>query len=273
MKFLVILALIVLCNICIVSGDRMIGEDYNKLASIQYANGNVSAPFNYNNSYADIMNASEEMSPKIKAGNYESTKYDIPVGPYKVSYELRSPLNYFGVDYYTHNESTGSGKDYHIAQYDVYSLKTGYIANVTYVDETMSFDGTGNSTTVKNAKDEVRSEITPEVLDISIMHYIGPMKYEASNPVDFISDNLLAVPSSWDTGYVGSNDISIDSKPGMEIYEEKQSKMGKVLAYHYNYVYKLNPETMIVIRTSGNWNYAKDLALFADTLHISNVGS
>jgi len=135
----------------------MIGDDYTKLTEIQQVSGNMSQWLTSAN-MADLLNASTGNAPKISSGNYESTKYNIPLGPYKVSFELRSLLSFFGVQYFNDSDSIGSGKGFHTAQYGVYYMTSGNVTNDTYVDETTSYDGTGNSTTVKKCSGPDRSQ-------------------------------------------------------------------------------------------------------------------
>jgi hypothetical protein len=264
MRLATILSAITMLLVVCDASMGLIGSDYTQLASTQYMAGNTSAHFNFTDSYADIMNTSGDASPKILPGDYESTKYSIPTGPYTISFELRSPLNYFGVMYRTFNESKGSGKEYYTAQYEYYTMRAGYDDQAVFVDETIY----SNGTTVKNAPDRIES-ITPYWLDTYIIHYIGPKKYPAAEPVDFIYDDILDVPKSWDTGYVDSQDVKIGGKNGREVYQNKVSKSGKTLAYHYEYHYNLDSETFVVIRTWGDWDKPKDLDLFKETLHIT----
>lgn len=251
--------LIILVGPCLAANDF----NYSRLEEIQEIEGNASK---WLYGYADILNATPDIAPKIIKGDYESSKYVVPIGPYKASFELRSPLSYFGVSNFTHEEDIGSGKKYHNAEYTVYSMIAGNITNITYVNETWDPE---NYTTIKNGPDRIVQE-SPFHLQLYIIHYTGPESYPATEPTELIYDELLSVPSSWDTGDIWSNDIEIDGKPGREIYEDKVSKKGRVLAYHYEYIYGLDPETVIVILTCGDWDYNKDLALFKETLHISD---
>jgi hypothetical protein len=238
--------------------------NYSNLAELQKAEGNLSK-WLINTGHADILNASADIAPKISTGAYESTKYEIPIGPYKASFELRSPLSYFGVKYYPYNESVGEGKEYHTAQYDVYSMASGNVTNVTIIDVTTSFDGTGNSTTVKNAPDEIVPEVTFG-FNIYIIHYKEPAKYQATYPYELL-DRIYKIPRTWDDG--SPTDITIDGKKGVTWNDIKWSKTDRILAERYTYRYDLDQDTFVVITTSGRWNVDKDLSLFEETLHIA----
>ena len=259
-----ILYLILVLSIFSIGSAQSVSElSYSKLAEVQRAGGNHSGWFETH--YADILNASADIAPKISTGAYESTKYEIPIGPYKAFFELRSPLSYFGVRYYLDNESAGSGTEYHTAQYDVYSMTSGNVTNATYIDETTSFDGTGNSTTVKNAPDRIIPEITFS-FKWYIIHYKGPAKYQATMPIELL-DSIYKLPSTWDDGT--PTDITIDDKKGVTWNDIKWSKKDKILAEKYTYRYDLDQDTFVVITTSGKWDVDKDLSLFEETLHIA----
>ncbi|VVB63404.1 Uncharacterised protein [uncultured archaeon] len=235
--------------------------NYTKLAEVQQKEGNYSKWV----TAADISNASADLRPKTSTGNYDSTKYDIPIGPYKVSFELRTPLSFFDVDNISHEEATGSGKDYYKAFYDIYKLNTGNVSNYTIVDETTAFDGTGNSTTVKNSPDQIKSEVTFR-LAVHFVHYKGPSSYQATAPSNWL-ERLYHIPQTWDDGI--PMEITIDGKKGIAWNDVKWSKSFKVLAERYTYQYDLDPSTIIVITASGKWDYDKDLSLFAETFHAT----
>lgn len=238
------------------------GEDYTKLAELQRAEGNFTERFNYT-MYADILNASEEMAPKISVGAYESTKYLIPVGPYTISFELRSPLDYFGVEYFTHNESLGWGKNYHTAQYDVYLLTTGNITYTTVIDETIA----PNGTRIKNSPDRLVPDKAFR-LYIYIIHYIGPQNFPAETPIELLFDDIFEPPRNWESGT--SYNITIGGKDGAAWEDIKWSKDFDILAERYNYMYNLDPNTKIAITASGDWDVPKDLSLFEETLNIAS---
>jgi len=239
--------------------------NYSKLEEVQIAEGNYSKWLDYSD-MADISNASTDATPKISIGNYESTKYEIPIGPYKASFELRSPLSYFGVRYYPYNESVGFGKEYHTARYDVYSFLSGNVSSYTVVDHTDVFNRTtGQIDTIKNSPDLMGSKETFGFY-INIIHYKGPSEYQPTEPSDLL-DSIFRIPSTWDDGT--HFDITIDGKKGTTWNDVKWSKTDKVLAEKYTYRYDLDQDTFVVITTSGKLDLSKDLSLFEETLHIA----
>ena len=105
------------------SAEAVIGPDHMALADWQRAEGNFTKSLGNASGYADLLNTTNpDMIVGISPGEYESTRYDIPVGPFEISFERRSPLDVFGVKYITFNESLGSGKSYHSNEYERYTL-------------------------------------------------------------------------------------------------------------------------------------------------------
>jgi hypothetical protein len=171
--------------------------DYRELGKVQVEAGNFSylLPTIDGKETADIMNATEDLRPKISQGGYESTKYDIPVGPYEVSFEARTPQKAFGVSYFTWNETVGSGKTYHTAYFEQYPL---YVA-----------DGDGHG------------------LDIYITRYIGPSKFPPSEPEEYRNPST---PKNWDFTFL--YDETIDGHAGSKygLYHKT-----KFIRYYYYY--------------------------------------
>jgi hypothetical protein len=257
MKRLCLLAIlsVFLIGCCLAAGE----SDYSNLREAQKAACNVSQWLD-TGLYADISNASEDLAPKISTGDYESTKYVIPVGPYKVSFELRSSLGYFGVEYYTHNETVGSGKEYRKVDYDVYSMMSGNVTNAIYINETTY----SNGTSVKNSPDRI-VPYSPFHLVIYLMHYKGPAKYSATYPYELL-DELFSVPKNWEIDI--PTDITIDGKKGFWEWAFKWNKNGDIIKSRDYYRYELDQDTFVAIRLFGDWDDAKDTSLFLETIHI-----
>jgi hypothetical protein len=255
MRLLAVLLLVLMLS-GVVADARMIGDDYTKLAEIQQVSGNRSRWTSAN--MADLLNASTGNAPKISSGSYDSTKYNIPLGPYKVSFELRSPLNFFEAQYFKDNDSIGSGKDFHTAHYDVYYMASGKVIDVDeHADGTNNYDG--NSVT----DDPV--QIVPKRVfqfHMYIAHYTGPTKFQATEPAELWA-SLFKVGWGWDSG--DENTLTIDGKKGVT-----WTDFGKGKNHDINTIcYDLDPETYIVIMAYGAWDEAKDLSLFEETLHVS----
>jgi hypothetical protein len=257
--------ILLLTSIFIIGCVQAVNDfNYSKLAETQKSHGNLSEWLE-NTGFADISKAPKDIAPKISIGNYDSTKYEIPIGPYKASFELRSPLSYFGVLFYRYNESAGSGKEYHTARYDVYSFLSGNVSNYSFLENaSTTSDSNGNSTTVETY------QITPMQtfgLKIYIIRYKGPSEYQAAAPWDLL-DNIFKIPSTWDDG--SPTEITIDGKKGTTWNDIKWSKSDRILAERYTYRYDLDQDTIVVIIASGkDWDVDKDLSLFEETLHIA----
>jgi hypothetical protein len=274
MRLLPVLVLVLMLG-GTVANARMIGDDYTKLAEIQQVSGNMSRWLT-NSSMADLLNASIGNAPKISSGSYESTKYDIPLGPYKVSFELRSPLNFFGAQYFKDNDSIGSGKDFHTAHYDVYYMASGKVIDVDeHADGTNNYDDTvdpaileTNNYDSNSATDDPVQIVPKRVFQFHmyIAHYTGPTKFQATEPAELWA-SLFKVTGGWDSG--DENTLTIDGKKGVT-----WTDFGKDRNHHdINIIqYDLDPETYVVIMAYGAWDEAKDLSLFKETLHVSAEG-
>jgi len=95
-----------------------------------------------------------------------------------------------------------------------------------------------------------------------IVHYKGPTKYQATEPVE-LWDSIFKIPRSWDHGI--ADNLTIDGKKGAT-WEDFGNKISDE---RYTIRYDLDPETFIAIIASGKWDEAKDLSLFEETLHIT----
>ena len=227
--------LIVLVGYCTATSEL----NYTELREKQAAEGDLSSHLLYVPD-VDILNASEDLAPKLSDGGHESTKYEIPIGLYTTSFELRSPMNFYGVHPSTHEEIVGSGLEYHTAQYDVFSL----------------YCGEGNSDGVTR------------YLEIAILKYIGPVKFSATYPYSFYSNRMFQVPSNWES--YSPNAFTIDGKQGIKEWAAKWSKKDKLIKSMSGYRYNLDKTIFIAIHLSG-WDEAKDVSLFEETLHISKT--
>ncbi len=213
------------------AAEAISGPEYDALATAQRAAGNTSERLT-GTYYLDITNATSDLMPKISPGEYDSTSYVIPVGPYEVSFQLRSSLNIFGVGYTTFNRTTGSGKTYHQAEYEQYTL---------YMED--------------------YHHILPDFIDIVITRYKGPSEFPPEDPMTMIEhvprSQMLSLPTP----------ISIDGHSGT-CQELDSSNSGNTLAWISKY--NLDSSTFVTMKSTMNWD--KDTALAIETMHITKSG-
>jgi len=215
---------------------------------------------NYSN-YTDIEKASPGVAPQVEPGNYESIKYVVPIGPYEASFELRSPLNYFSVRSYPYEETAGSGKDYHIAEYTVYSMKAGNVTNITYVKINGTYYYSENGTKISN--ETTRQVSATSYLSLYIMH-CESKKYAPTYPYELL-DEKFSVPDNWDV--YSPQEITIDGKQGFSEWAADWYK-DKLIRDRRYYGYKLDENSFVAFEFKGDWDEAKDTSLFLETIHI-----
>ncbi|MBP7071660.1 MAG: hypothetical protein KBA97_11405 [Methanothrix sp.] len=274
MKYLlisfVLAALLMLCSV-----EAASGPDYMALADLQRAEGNYSRALpDYDGfifyarggdtaSYADLSNATDPgMKVSISPGKYESTRYDIPVGPYEVSFERRSPLDVFGVKYYTFNESKGDGTDYRMAQFEQFVVYSGkYDGDYVKSPESSPAEGEvadSDGVPVRETKEVPHSAVD---LYILITRQIGP-------GAPFRPDGASVHMPFKTWNMIGPETITIDGNPGIE--EIWYYDMEASVNYNNDYYideYNLSSDSFVMlIQHKGDVN--KDLALVRDTLHV-----
>jgi hypothetical protein len=214
---------------------------------------------NYSN-YTDILNASSGVAPRAVPGTYESIKYVVPIGPYEASFELRSPLNYFSVRSYPYEEALGSGKDYHIAKYTVYSMRSGNVTNVTYA----YYNGTFYSENCSRINETTRQVSATYSLKLYIMHCESSKKYAPTYPYGLL-DDLFSVPGNWEV--YSPQEKTIDGKQGFFEWAANWRK-DKLISDRIYYRYKLDENSFVAFEFKGDWDEAKDTSLFLETIHI-----
>ena len=124
MKLLPIVLVVLLCGAAIVlmvrTTEALSGPGYEALGKAQAeAKAGIAnytkIPANTDEyaygDFLDIMNTTfmndtaPNLMPKISPGVYNSTSYIVPVGPYEVSFQLRSPIHDMHITYYTFNQN------------------------------------------------------------------------------------------------------------------------------------------------------------------------
>jgi hypothetical protein len=174
---------------------------------------------------------------RTEPGNYDSTKVIAPIGNFTVEFETRS-LEEFDVKHEIITIEVGSGKNYHTEKFRVSKL-------------------------IMQDHDIHASNYTTMTLQISVAQYIGPSKYEATNPFDgydaVISKNyeLLSAHTTQVDGHSAS------------LYESYNTKNNN-LPDKYAVVYDFNTGTTknFVLVETYMANYDKDVSLWIETLHI-----
>jgi hypothetical protein len=248
------LCLSMLLVVVLVGESQGIGwDEYGGSASLGYGS--------YSN-YTDILNASPDVAPRAVPGNYESIKYVVPIGPYEASFELRSPLNYFSVRSYPYEEAVGYGKDYHIAEYTVYSMKSGNVTNVTYVKINGSFCYSENGSKILD--ETTRRVSATSYLSLYIMYCESYKKYASTYPYELL-DEKFSVPKNWKV--YPTQEITIDGKQGFSEWAANWYK-DKLIRDRRYYGYKLDENSFAAFEFKGDWDSAKDTSLFLDTIHI-----
>lgn len=198
-----------------------------------------------------------ETTPGFSAvpGEYDATDVTIPLGPYQISFSNRLE-NVTFEGYYTesgHNETVGSGKDYHISTYDI-----------------------GELWVLENASDY-------PALRFTIYRYVSPSAYP---PVDPDPNGYSIISSSRDTptmsrDYTGPDTLTIDGKKGTiltwwSVHHNSDvvypsNSFDVVGSNYYVVAYQPNGKTFVVLETDNSVDYDKDVALVMETLHIAEV--
>jgi hypothetical protein len=194
-----------------------------------------------------------ETTPGFSAapGEYNAAHVTVPLGPYQISFSTRLENVTYKGEYEAlgHNETTGSGKDYHVATYDECDLyvlpnETGYI-------------------------------------HFRIYRYVGPSLYPPVDP----DPNGYRTISGWiDTPTMSRDDSgpepqTIDGKPGTVVTwwsihhninvvypSDSFDVQGEE---NYFAAYQPNDKTFVVVEFY-DIDYDKDVALVLQTLHISS---
>jgi hypothetical protein len=209
-----------------------IGAKYYELAMDQREEGNTSEQLT-GTYYLDITNASAELTPKIFPGTYDSTKYVIPVGPYEVSFQMRSPLNVFGVGYSIFNGTAGSGKTYHVNEYEQYIL---LMENYDFQNRQLN-----------------------GYFSVWITHCTNSSKYPPLAPSRDMKG--LRIASSWD--FASDQAITIDGHQGYEqVWYTPNSNLGYIIEYDQT-------SSTFVTMQLHSLDWAKDGELALETFHIS----
>lgn len=191
----------------------------------------------------------------ITPDNYDAKKVTVPLGPYVISFLTRlENVTAKGIyEPQRHNETAGSGMDYHICTYDLGQL---WIYN-------------NNS----GPRDYPAFRFT-------IYSYIGPTSYQPVDP----DPGGVSVISSWrDTAtisrdYTGPDPLTVDGKKGTilawwsiyhneDYYGERHDLVG---SSYYVVTYQPDDKTFVVLSTDNIVDYDKDVALVLQTLHISS---
>lgn len=175
---------------------------------------------------------------KIEKGNYESTKFTVPLDNYTVTFELRkfsqmsSDSFETAINNKTISNEVGSGKEYHIEPF-----------NVTEFGIEDANSGTN-------------------YLDISIAQYTGPTKYKPTQP--FSGYSAVKGNSKRLEAY-GADKIQIDGHNGWldNAYYTHQDNYPD----RHAVTFALDTNTFVMINTD-RLDYDKDVALLFETFHI-----
>jgi hypothetical protein len=185
-------------------------------------------------------------------GEYNATQVTVPLGPYLIGFSTRLENVTFEGDYEAlgHNETTGSGKDYHICTYDE-----------------------GHLWIRENAKYYPAFRFT-------VYRYAGPSSYL---PVDPDPNGFSIISSFRDTStmsreYIGPDPLTIDGKEGT-ILQWWSVRHNINVVYpsdsfdvagnsYYVATYQPDDKTFVVLESDNSIDYDKDVALVLQTLHI-----
>jgi hypothetical protein len=185
-----------------------------------------------------------ESTPGFSAvpGDYKATQVTIPLGPYIIEFSTRlENATYEGS--YTEsclNRSSGSGKSYHTNTYDVAT----FVVN----------DG--------NTR-------------INIYHQVSPAGETAVDPYPCGYDDCVPLISSstygeWTTG--SSSPAKIDGRTGTHTLAQLDRAypdyMIRTIKERYVYAYQLDDNTFATLYSDED--YAKEVSLLEETLHISS---
>lgn len=201
-------------------------------------------------SYHSMYPQINETMPGFSAtpGDYDATKVAVPLGPYLISFSTRLENITFEGEYDTlaHNETAGSGKDYHVCTYDV-----GYL----WVRENTSYY---------------------PAFRFTIYRYAGPSSYP---PVDPDPNGFSIVSGFRDTAtmsreHIGPDPLTIDGKQGTiltwwTVHHDSIDVVGN--GYHVA-AYQPDDKTFVVLETDNSIDYDKDVALVLQTLEIKSRG-
>jgi len=171
---------------------------------------------------------------KTEPGNFDSTKVIVPMGNYTVEFETRS-LEDFNVQYENMTTEVGSGKNYHTEEFRVSEFEMKSLVDAP-------------------------NQLT---LQISVAQYIGPSKYEATNPFD----GYKAVDYKY-YEHLGAIPVQVDGHSA-SLYQSYYTENNK-RPNRYAIVYAFNTgttKTFVMIKTYMA-NYDKDVSLWIETLHV-----
>jgi tetratricopeptide (TPR) repeat protein len=199
-------------------------------------------------------------------GEYDATQVSIPLGPYRISFltRLENVTVEGKYELLGHNETAGSGKDYHICTYDVGELR---ILRNSTAAQRMSESWTGGGYPIAE-------------FDFTIYRYAGPSTYP---PVDPDPSGFSRISSFRDTATLSqdytTDSITIDGKQGTLLtrwatyhnenyYGESHDVVGNSC---YIATYQPNDKTFVVLKADSSLDYDKDVALVLQTLHITEV--
>lgn len=191
----------------------------------------------------------------IAPDKYDAKKVTVPLGPYFISFLTRlENVTAKGIyEPQRHNETAGSGMDYHVCTYDlgqlwIYSNSSGPRGYPAF--------------------------------RFTVYRYVGPSSYQPVDP----DPGGVSVISSWrDTAtisrdYTGPDPLTVDGKKGTILawwsiyhnenyYGERHDLVG---SSYYVVTYQPDDKTFVVLSTDNSVDYDKDVALVLQTLHISS---
>jgi len=199
---------------------------------IFFLEGDYDARYNYVRFIDEFNRIFITRGIKTEPGNYDSTKVIVPIENCTMEFETRT-LEDFDILYENMTTEVGSGKNYHTEEFQVGEFEMTNLAS---------------------------DEYNPLLLQISIAQYIGPSRYEPSNPFDgYKAVNYNAYD------HLDTETIEVDGHSAL-LYSSYYTKNNK-RPNRYAVTFALDANTFVMIKTSMA-DYDKDVSLWIETLHI-----
>lgn len=217
------------------TGYPDINETVTHYPDIFFLDGDYDARYNYVRFIEETNRFFNTRGIKTEPGNYDSTKVTVPIGDYTMEFETRT-LEDFNVQYENMTNEVGSGKDYHIDEFNVSKFEMTDIESYNQL-----------------------------LLQISIAQYIGPSTYKPRNPFDgYKAVNYNAYE------HLDTETIEVDGHSAL-LYPSYYTKNNK-RPNRYAVTFALDANTFVMIKASMA-NYDKDVSLWIETLHIEKNNS